>query len=116
MMNIAPGVLPAGRPVETVVRVNCVVNTVVPEVNVYSNSHTLRITKSFARLGNHSPLPHRLCYPHYLSCHINCCMLIDVIATPPEGRSVDFNLSYSLLSPDIIGTLIKEVIIHFTSL
>ena len=33
----------------------------------------------------------------------------DVVALPPEGpNSVDFNLSYSLLSPYIIGTLIKE--------
>jgi len=84
-LSFPVGLLPANKSLAEVVRINCVVNTVVPDVQVYSSSHALAIARNEARL--------------------------DVSALPPQNNPnipVDFNLSYSLISPSIIGTLIKE--------
>lgn len=47
----ASGLLPQGRQLAECIRVHATVNTITPEVNVYSTSHTLKLLKEYSKLG-----------------------------------------------------------------
>lgn len=88
-LTFSPGVLPTTKTVNDVVRISCLVNTVIPNLQVASNTHELAITR-----------------------HDNICRM-DVIARQPTvvnqtgmacQQSTDFHFAYSILSPGIIAS------------